>query len=88
MRGLLAATLILRGVVDQMDAGFAAIEWSDDTITHLPLSALPARTAEGDAVVLRVRAHNLRRDLRHRIRPRVRPVNTRRPRVRDRERER
>ena len=61
---LLAASLILRGVVDQMDSGIAAIEWTDESISYLPLSALPAKTAEGDALVFRVRAVPLRRALR------------------------
>jgi hypothetical protein len=61
MKTLLAASLLLRGVVDQMDTGVVAIEWSDESISYLPISSLPAKTVEGDTVVLRVRPIRLRR---------------------------
>ena len=62
MTRLIAAGLILRGVVDQMDSGVAAIEWPTEEISYLPISALPANTVEGDAIVFRIRpAQTLRR---------------------------
>ncbi len=58
---LLAAGLVLHGVVDQMDAGIAAIEWASEEISYLPVTALPPDTVEGDAIVLRIRQLPLRR---------------------------
>jgi len=55
MTSLLAATLILRGVIDQMDSGIAAIEWASEEISYLPVTALPPDIVEGDTVVFRVR---------------------------------
>jgi hypothetical protein len=61
MKALIAASLLLRGVVDQMDTGVVAIEWSDESISYVPISSLPAKTVEGDTVVLRIRPIRLRR---------------------------
>ena len=76
---LLGGALLLRGTVDQIDAGIAAVEQSDLEIVYVPIDLLPEHTREGDRVVLRARRTPLktRRNRRHHHR---RPLVARRER--------
>ena len=60
MWSVLALSLCLRGVVDQMDGGFAAVELHDQSLTFIPVDLLPTDTREGDQVVLHIRNKRLR----------------------------
>ena len=59
MWSVLALALCLRGVVDQMDGGFAAVELRDQSLTFIPVDLLPTDTQEGDQVVLHIRNYHL-----------------------------
>ena len=71
---LLAGALLLRGTIDQIDAGVAAIERADLLIVYVPMDLLPAHVREGDRVVLRARrtpSNRRRMHRQHPTRPRV-----------------
>lgn len=55
-----AALGALLVVVDQVDAGIAAIELPDRQIVYVPLAALPPGTGEGDRLRLELAAVNER----------------------------
>lgn len=52
---LLGACLI--GVVDQVDAGWASVEWAGRAFGFVRVEVLPEGTGEGDCIVLRRRRH-------------------------------
>ena len=45
----------LHGVVDQVDAGWALVEWDRRAFGWVPAEALPPEVGEGDRIVLRRR---------------------------------
>lgn len=53
MRGSWLLLLTLHGVVDQVDAGWALVEWEREAFSWVPADSLPAEVGEGDHVVLR-----------------------------------
>ena len=48
--------LRLHGVVDQIDAGWAAVEWQGEALGFVRVEMLPDGVREGDPVLLRERA--------------------------------
>jgi hypothetical protein len=69
------ATLWLRaGVIDQIDAGIAAIELQDRSIVHVSVELLPTGAREGDRVRFRLDRPSLQPTI---VAGRVRPRRNR-----------
>lgn len=56
----LALGLVLHGVVDQVDAGIALVEWEGRAFGTVALDALGLEPREGDRLRLRLRRRDLR----------------------------
>jgi len=69
---LLGAWLV--GVVDQIDGGWALVEWDGRAFGFVPADRLPPGVGEGDRVVLRPRRRGEAFDLPVDIAPDLRPV--------------
>lgn len=58
---MIAAALLLgtflHGIVDQIDAGWASVEWEGQAWGHVPTVLLPRGVGEGDEIVLKIRRH-------------------------------
>jgi hypothetical protein len=55
---MIAALLLgtfLHGVIDQVDAGWALVEWEGHAWGYVPSELLPTDVGEGDRIILKVR---------------------------------